>query len=139
MLGLEALARLAQHRSQRAERLLDEREAELVHAREVAVERGRDDAGRLGDAAQAERVEALAGLDLQQRRVEQRLARVLAALRLGPAPCAGVRRGSNAGTSVCTSVHDIVCDDSHYTVYRLTHTGTSVQLTHCEQLSTNMN
>jgi hypothetical protein len=65
VLPLESLARVAQHRPQRAKRVLDECEPELVHAREVAIERGRDDPGRLRHAAQAEGVEARARLDEQ--------------------------------------------------------------------------
>ena len=40
-------ARVAQHGVQRAERLVDEREAELLHVVEVAVEGGGGDAGFL--------------------------------------------------------------------------------------------
>src|SRR5450759_353197 len=49
----------------------------------MPVEGGGDHARGPSDAAQAERIEALAGFELQQHGVEQRLARVPPALRLG--------------------------------------------------------
>ena len=56
--------------AQGAKGFLHQREPERIHALEVAVEGGRDHAGGAGHAAQAERVEALARLELQQHRVQ---------------------------------------------------------------------
>ncbi len=79
---------LAQQRAQRPKRLVDQRQSELVHAREVAVERRRNDAGGARDAPQADRLEALAGIHQPKRGVEQRPAGVLAPLGLRPLPVA---------------------------------------------------
>ena len=87
-----ALACLAQHRAQRRHRLLHQRQPELVHAVEVAVERGWHDAGRAGDPAQAQRVKAVASVHLLQRGVEQRAPRLPAAFGLGAPLGRTVRR-----------------------------------------------
>ena len=53
-----AAAYVAEHRAQRHERLVDQRQAELLDRGEVPVERGRHDADLLGHLAQREGDEA---------------------------------------------------------------------------------
>ena len=79
LVGPRVRARRADHRPQRAERLVDQDEAELLHVVEVAIEGRRDDAGRARHLAQAEAREALL-LEQLERRIEQRPARALLAL-----------------------------------------------------------
>ena len=77
-------AYVADHRSQRHERLVDEREAELVEAGEVPVERGGHDPDLPGQPAQRQGAEALLG-QLVEGGVEQGTTGALLALlsRLG--------------------------------------------------------
>jgi len=62
---------------------VQEAQHEVPGVVEMPVEGGGDHARGPSDAAEAERIEALAGFELQQHGVEQRLARVPPALRLG--------------------------------------------------------
>ena len=79
VLGVRLRPGRPDHLAQGPERLVDQRQAELLHAREVPVEGGRDDPGLAADLAQAEAAEAVV-LEQQQRRLQQVRARALLAL-----------------------------------------------------------
>ena len=78
VLGVRLRPGRSDHLAQGPERLVDERQPQLLHAREVPVEGGRDDPGLAGDLAQAEAAEAVV-LQQQQGRLEQVRARALLA------------------------------------------------------------
>jgi hypothetical protein len=75
------LASSAEQPAQAAEGLIDQRQAEVVHVLEVAIEACRGDSRLARDLAQAQAAEG-AVVEQPQRRVEQRFARTL--LALGP-------------------------------------------------------
>ena len=82
VLGIRFRSGRSDHLPQGSEGLVDERQPELLHVREVSVERRRHDPCPTADLAQAQAAEALV-LEQQQRSLQQVSPRALLALAAG--------------------------------------------------------